>query len=127
MTMEVSLVSLTSQIEIVPCRSLWEVLFDVDCPLVVTPALFPGLEDGLLQIHHLHLDWDIFNGGTATQCQHLQQGQHRRRLEMTFSVYQQNNLKDEKSHLPIISVLISFKADKMRKKRHTEVETCRRP
>lgn len=45
---------LTCKVKVVPCCSLWKVFLDVDGPLVVTPTLLPCLQNGLLQIDHLH-------------------------------------------------------------------------
>lgn len=44
----------TCQVEDVPGGSAGEEALHVDGPLVVAPALLPGLQDGLLQVHHLH-------------------------------------------------------------------------
>lgn len=44
----------TRKAGVIPRRSLGEVSLDVDGPLVVAPALFPRLQNGLLQIHDLH-------------------------------------------------------------------------
>lgn len=43
----------TCKIRIIPRGSFRAVLLDVDCPLIVAPALLPCLQDGLLQVHHL--------------------------------------------------------------------------
>lgn len=44
----------TCEVENVPGGSFREELLHVNCPLVVTPSLLPGLQNCLLQIHHLH-------------------------------------------------------------------------
>ena len=44
----------TCQVENVPGGSFGKEFLHVDCPLVVTPTLLPGLQNGLLQVHHLH-------------------------------------------------------------------------